>query len=129
MTQFKAGQKWKYKTRAIETDSVLLILQVNEADDHETISPQGDPLPTVPSVNCAVNGLSIPNLPEFFFPISEEALRKSVTSLIKLDLEDPEFIDTYVRWKDDPIHMNPSYFTISVAEVVALAEQGAANRR
>jgi hypothetical protein len=116
--KFEAGQSWKYYTRSGEENSTLTILKVEKVNN-ETI------------IHVALSGLKIKNphgaegVSETIdhLPFSKEAVVESVTELINLENQLPDFMEGYKDWKEAFEHGKGGVFTITVKEAVEYVEQ------
>lgn len=102
---FKSGQLWKYKCRAGEERSKLLILFV------ETINEQNIVHVTIAG-GCADNPMHM--------PFSEEAIRDSVMGLCKDGCPIPDYDEGYLYWKQQYDKGEAGVYKIPVAEALDL---------
>lgn len=120
LTKFAAGQVWKYKTRAHETDSRLTVVRV-DPDDHEFGN----------IIHIFISSVDIPNpdAPDGktvfiqHMPYVEEALDESVTELDSETKDLPDYHDGYRLWKDAFDKGEAGVFSVSVAEAVEFVEK------
>lgn len=111
---FKVGQVWEYKTRAVEVGSTLTIVKIDNVENERII-------------HISVQGLSIknPKAPKGYndkiahLPISEKSLTESVTKMLRVTEELPDFQEGYNLWKD----AQGGYFTLPVSQCVEYMEQ------
>jgi len=116
--EYKAGQKWSYKTRPGEEDSFLIILKVETDPKLGTI------------VHIALNGLKMKNRrsPDGFsesahhLPFAKEAIDKSVLKQLKENTDLPDFEDGYQMWREAFNANRAGIYTITVAEAVRIME-------
>ncbi|WP_433625291.1 hypothetical protein [Chryseobacterium cucumeris] len=119
--QYSVGQEWNYKTRPTEKNSTLTILKIEEYPETGKV------------IHISVNGLKMKNpaSPTGYaenlshLPISEEALKKSITSLKKEAYKKPDSLemDGYSYWKKEFDKGNAGIFTIPVSEIVSTMEK------
>lgn len=109
-SRYLAGQVWAYNTRTQDTGSILVVLRV----DHD---------PTLGNIiHVQVQGLRLksPHARSGFattighMPLSEAALDKSVTTLLKEHVPVPAYEDGYRQWKEN----HGGVFSITVAEAI-----------
>ncbi len=113
MTNFAAGQVWKYKTRANEEASRVIVCRVEANDKAGHI------------VHIFVGNLQMKSqhAPEgvantiSHMPFSEEAVQSSVTEL-EGEIDVPDFQEGYAMWKGAFDKGEAGYFTGSIAESV-----------
>jgi hypothetical protein len=116
---FRAGEVWRYHTRASEPDSTLTIVRVDEEPATGTI------------VHVYVDGLRIPNphhpagLSEVIghMPFAEAVVAASVTERIGQVDALPDFEEGYESWRSAYDDGHAGVFTITVAEAVEVMEQ------
>ena len=116
---FAPEQEWAYDTRPEDTGSTLVIGKI-------------EPLPHVRVIHIHVKGANIrnPRAPGGVshalghMPISEEALRRSVTRLVGPAAVDAAFTGGYEQW----VRNEGGVFTISVREAIGYLE-GAINTK
>lgn len=101
-SRFRPGQVWAFKTPADQPDARLTILLV------ESRAPTG----TI--VHVAVSGLTLPTGGSTIqhMPFTEDAIARSVTTLLESSGPIPDFAEGYLRWKQD----KGGVFTTTVAE-------------
>ena len=94
--EYKAGQVWKYKTAPGIGDSTVVILKVDTDEKSNLIHIRIDGIP-LPSCGGLHPTISIEHL-----AITEKALRKSTTQLLKesVALPDSDFT-AYNEWKSN----------------------------
>jgi len=115
---FRAGQVWSYRTRPGEEESLLLITRV------ETRSGVGE------VVHVRVAGLRIENPlhPDGFsaeishMPFAPEAVRRSVTELLRSGVPGLAENEGYGSWKDAFDRGETGIFTLTIAEAVDAME-------
>lgn len=120
-SKYRVGQEWQYKTRPAEENSTLKILKIEEYPKTGKI------------IHISIRGLKIknPGSPTGFaenlshIPISEEALKKSVTGLKNETGKKPDSLemDGYAHWKKEFDKGNAGIFTIPVSEIVSSLEE------
>lgn len=118
MTNFAAGQVWKYKSRDHESESRVIICRVEAHDKAGHI------------VHIFVGNLKMKSqhAPDgvantiSHMPFSEEAVQNSVTEL-EGEVDVPDFQEGYAMWKEAFDKGEAGYFTGSVAESVDFMEQ------
>ncbi|MCW1960554.1 hypothetical protein [Chryseobacterium viscerum] len=119
--QYRVGQKWNYKTRPAEKNSILKILKI-----------EGYP-ETGKVIHISISDLKMKNpasptgFAEYIshIPISEEALDKSVINLKKVTYKKTDSLemDGYFYWKKEFDKGNAGIFTIPVSEIVSTMEK------
>jgi hypothetical protein len=117
--QFKAGQIWKYKTRKGEENSTLTILKIEQYDSTGQV------------VHIALGGLRIKNTrikggfseEVGHLPLSQQALQKSVTTLVSENNTLPDFAEGYGHWKEAFDKHEGGIFSIEVSEAVRYLEE------
>jgi hypothetical protein len=115
---YAAGQVWTYHVKPGDEGSTL---QINKIEQDPKLGA---------IFHISVFGLRISNprvaggilteLPHL--PVSQETLDKSVESLIKAPVRPVEYEEGYAHWKRAFDAGHAGIYTISVAEIVALAE-------
>ena len=115
MQPIHVGQEWSYHTRPDEVSSTLVVLRIDADSSLGTI------------VHIAVNRVRIRNprapggysttLPHA--PVSERALRASITGLVTESVPLPDFREGYDLWKRG----KGGVWTLSMAEIVAAVEE------
>lgn len=115
---FEVGQRWEYATRPEDVGSVLTIVRVDDINDEAIvhISLERVKIKSPRSADGFADHIS-------HLPISDDALRTSVTKLIGSTSELPDFEEGYQIWKEAFDAGNGGFFTISVSECVAYMEQ------
>jgi hypothetical protein len=116
---YAAGQVWTYHVKPGDEGSTL---QINKVEQDPKLGP---------IFHISVFGLRISNprvaggilteLPHL--PVSKETLDKSVESLSHATIRPVAYEEGYVHWKKEFDAGHAGIYTISVAEIVALAEQ------
>ncbi|GHF28719.1 hypothetical protein HNQ07_000955 [Deinococcus metalli] len=115
MRDFAPGQRWTYATRPGEESSTILILATEPGDDGGI-------------VHIRVEGLHL-HTPHgeqgelAHSPISDAALRHSVTALVEENAALPDDHAGLRHWADAYSRGEAGYFTLSVAEIVAAIEE------
>lgn len=125
VSDFRVGQKWKYKSRQVDAGSTLIITKIETYNELGTI------------VHISLSGLSLKN--ERFgdkeisevqhLPVEIEALRESVTELIEENSTLPNYEFGYVRWKEAFNQEKAGYFAIPLREAVQYLENGTYQER
>jgi len=112
--KYSPGQVWSYKARASEAASTLTILKV------ESLPKVGEIIHVridgITLRNCS-GGPSPKNLAHA--PFSRDAIDRSVTRLLRVESDLPNFEEGYNDWRN---HCGGGY-TITVAEVVGIDEK------
>ncbi len=107
MSQFKKGQRWSYLTRQEDSESTLIIGQVDKK------------FFKVNAIHVAIEKVTDPDgkTTEIgHFPFSEQALKSSVIKLIEEDVwVKLQMKKTIKEWQDNP---NAGVFTKSVANTI-----------
>jgi len=111
-SDFRPGQEWAYRTRPGEESSTLTVLRVERAPKLGVV------------VHVSVDGIRLgdPARPPRHIghlPMSEDALRRSVTRKLRDDAPLPGFEDGYAIWREAYDGGEGGAFSIPVAEVVA----------
>jgi hypothetical protein len=111
LAEFQEGQAWSYHTRRGEEDSILVIGRIEDLDGQRVVHIQ-------------VRGVSIPNRQGTsevvgHLPISEAALRESVTALAVGRLDQDLFEEGYSEWR----RARGGVFTVTVEELVDSLER------
>lgn len=114
-SDFRAGQEWAYRTRPGEESSTLTVLRVERSAEPGVI------------VHVAIAGLDIRNpaspaqpIREIgHLPMSEAAVRRSVTRKLRDDAPLPDFEEGYRTWRRAYDSGEGGIFSIPVAEAVA----------
>ncbi len=110
-----AGQEWHYRTRPGEEASTLIVLRVESDAKAGTVVHIA--LRNVRIRNPRVPGGYSTSLPHA--PISEAALRASITELVADSVALPDFQAGYDEWQ----RAHGGVWSISVAEIVATVER------
>lgn len=118
---YEAGQLWHYHTRPGEEASRVLI---NLIEPHDKLGKM---------IHISVLDVNLKNprtasgvtheLPHF--PVSEETLQKSLTTLAGRREILPDYREGYEVWKEAFDAGKAGIFTISVAEIVDVVERAA----
>lgn len=117
--KYKVGQVWKYRSRAHESDSTLVILKVEAYPNIGVI------------IHICVEGVKI-NDPDSagepiksigHMPFGDAALDASVTERIGTRDELPPFAEGYLEWREGFEAGQAGMFIITVAEAVSFIEQ------
>jgi hypothetical protein len=116
---YAAGQVWTYHVNAGDEGSTL---QINKIEQDPKLGP---------IFHISVFGLRISNphiaggvLTELrHLPVSKETLDKSVESLVKSPIRPVAYEEGYAHWKQAFDAGQAGIYTMSVAEIVALAQQ------
>ncbi len=117
MSEFSAGQTWRYKTRPGEEASRVVVCKVETDERFGKI------------VHVYVEGVAIKN-PHLaggvkiiaHLPFAEGALRRSVVTLEGMRLPLPGYEEGYKTWKQAFDAGKAGIFTIPVAEAVEFME-------
>jgi hypothetical protein len=117
--EFKEGQVWSYRTRSNEGASTLLIDKIEQDEKLGTI------------YHISISGLSIPNsraengiiheLPHV--PVSAQTLQTSCLKMLGYAPQNANFEKGYGEWKHAHDEGRAGIYTVSVAEIVALADK------
>jgi hypothetical protein len=118
--QFAVGQVWQYDTREGESESVLTIVKLDQADS------------LGPIIHVHIQGLRIksPTAPSGFsdvihhMPFSKDAVVKSVTEKVGQVKELPDFMEGYHQWHEAFTAGKGGFFTTPVKEAITYVEQG-----
>jgi hypothetical protein len=116
--KFHVGEKWNYRARLGEDGSTLTVVKVE-------LSPKLGVI-----VHVSLDGLRIksPHAPSGVsetighMPFAEQALEKSVTSLVSSNATLPAFTEGYQEWRRAFDAGKGGIFTIPVAEGVSFIE-------
>jgi hypothetical protein len=116
---YAAGQVWTYHVNPNDEGSTLQINKIEQDPKLGTI------------FHISVFGLRISNprvaggiLTELaHLPVSKDTLDKSVESLVNIPLRPVSYEEGYAHWKQAFDAGHAGIYTISVAEIVTLAEQ------
>lgn len=111
--EFKAGQVWHYHTRPGEERSLLYIVKVDTEKDKKIYHVSLDGLKLK---NSKVGGGAQATLAHT--PMSEEALRKSVTTLVRDTGSMPDIKEAYAAWKKDYEAKKAYAFKIPVSDIL-----------
>jgi hypothetical protein len=115
---FKPGQVWSYKTRPGEEGSLLTVVKVNATSKLVVV------------VSVYVEGLKVknPQRPNGFngeithMPFSEKILKESVTELIRITSQFPNYENGYKEWKNEYEYKDGGSFGVQVSEAISLIE-------
>jgi hypothetical protein len=115
--QFAVGQKWAYKTRPGEEQSTLVIDKVEDDPRlgriyHISVSDVRIKLGSDIFANA------LPHL-----PVSLETLKLSCTTLLGEVVPNEQYLPGYRLWKEAHDAGHAGIYTISVAEIVTVAEK------
>lgn len=116
---YAVGQVWTYRINPGDEGSTL---QINKIEQDPKLGA---------IFHISVFGLHIPNprvtggiLKELLhLPVSKETLDKSVKSIVNAPVRPVSYEEGYAHWKQAFDAGNAGIYTISVAEIVTLAEQ------
>ena len=114
---FDQGQVWEYKTRAGEDESTLLINKVEDDPKlghiyHISVSKV---------LLKAGPGVFTNQLPHL--PVSKQTLELSCTKLVGRSEPNPMYLPGYTMWKQAFDAGGAGIYTISIAEILDLAEK------
>ena len=114
--KFSVGQVWKYKVREGESGARVHVGKIEAIRDHVIIRVKltGLEIKVAGSVGSVVGHA----------PIAEDALARSVTEVSSEPADLEGFADGYSGWREAFDAGNAGWFTHSLAEVVAMIEQG-----
>jgi hypothetical protein len=121
--KYHVGETWSYRTRPGEEGSTLTVVKI-----------ESSPIGVI--VHIYVRGLRImnPRAPGGInteaqhLPMAEQALEKSVTKMVAARGPLPPYEDGYRQWKTAVDGGKAGAFTVSVAEVITLAEKALNSR-
>lgn len=117
---FKVGQEWQYQTRPHEENSRVKIAKIENYEEIGKI------------VHIAVSRVKIKN-PKYpkglleevmHLPVSEDALKNSITKLETEHADLPAYEQGYVRWKSAFDEKKAGYFGIPLREILQWLEDG-----
>ncbi len=111
LNYFLPGQVWQYDTRPSEEKSILIILSIDDEEDHTIIHVRLD------NINFVNNGC-IQHL-----PFSDDAIMNSVTAFIKHLDAVPDFKAGYDQWKQEFEAGKAGYWKIPVKEAIEAIDQ------
>ena len=119
LSQFRAGQVWRYRTRPGEEGSRMIVGRVEQ-------SARGDVF-----VHVQLDGLDIlnPQAPSGrstmiqHLPIAEAPLAASVVEMIAEDAAVEDFEEGYLLWRESYVAGNGGVFALELAEIVGVMEQ------
>jgi hypothetical protein len=114
-SRYEPGQIWKYETRPGEEDSTLTIVKVESYPELGVV------------VHVAIGNIQVqnPHAPNGIsdtighMPFSEKAIDDSVTELLGVASELPDYEDGYQSWRES----QGGVFSITVAEAIDLVGQ------
>jgi hypothetical protein len=115
---YAEGQVWKYKTRAGEEASRVVILKIDEVEG----------LGRIYSVSIIGLKLAAPRNESGFqeqlphAPVSEKTLNESVTELVGEAAASPEFYRGYDIWKEAFDRGAAGVYTVTLSEIVDFIE-------
>lgn len=112
--KFQVGQVWRYHNRPGEDSSAFTILKIEHTKNKETI------------IHVRAEGLRLSDSKETndyseaiaHMPFSEDAISKSVTSLIGQINDLPDFSEGYNLWKAAYKKGKAGYFTIELKDAI-----------
>jgi hypothetical protein len=114
---FKIGQVWQYHTRASEPNSTFTILKIEKSN-----------LDTI--VHIHINGirfktdtLNINYQDISHSPFSRAAITASVTKLVDVTNELPEFEEGYLLWREAYLKDNGGIFSVPVNQSLDYTEE------
>ncbi len=121
---YRPGQVWGYQTRPCDEQSYLIVVRVDDALELTNI------------VHICIEGVRVkdPFSKQWtiktitHMPIAEEALSASVTNMLGVTTQLPDFQEGYEIWRTNFEKSQAGYFTAPVSEcvdVVAQAIEGA----
>ncbi|HKQ73215.1 MAG TPA: hypothetical protein VJ810_05765 [Blastocatellia bacterium] len=121
---YRPGQVWGYRTRPCDEQSYLIVVRVDDA------------LELINIVHICIEGVRVKDpLSEQWtvktighMPIAEEALSASVTEMLGVTTQMPDFQEGYETWRTNFDNSQAGYFTTPVAvcvDMVAQAIEGA----
>ena len=122
---YRPGQVWGYQTRPCDEQSYLIVVKVDDA------------LELINIVHICIEGVRVkdPLSRQWtvktigHMPIAEEALSASVTEMLGVTTQLPDFHEGYETWRTNFENSQAGYFTAPVAacvEIVAQAIEGSA---
>lgn len=118
-SEYSEGQVWAYETRPGEEKSTVLI---NKVEAHAQLGRIFHiSIREVRVKNRHTEGGITTDLPHF--PVSEETLTKSVTTLVGKQPPNPDYVQGYKTWKEAFDAGKAGVFTISVSEIVSIIEE------
>jgi hypothetical protein len=105
-SRYKPGQVWSFRAPSDQTGAVLTILRVEANPKLGTI------------VHIALSGSTLPNggTNVQHMPFSEQAIDKSVLTLVRENQPLPDFRDGYAEWRQAFDAGRGGIFTVSVGE-------------
>jgi len=116
---YRPGQVWGYQTRPCDEQSYLIVVKVDDAPDLTNI------------VHICVEGVRIKDSLSRqwtvktigHMPIAEEALSASVTEMLGVTTQLPDFHEGYETWRTEFENSHAGYFTVPVAACVEIVAQ------
>ncbi|MBI1384092.1 MAG: hypothetical protein GC150_04195 [Rhizobiales bacterium] len=118
---FAPGQVWRYETRAHERESRIEILKVEDEGGTAIVHIR---LVDVGILNPGLSGGRAPIVEHL--PITEAALRASVTERLMLPASEPGAMEAYHSWREAFERGEAGVFDLTVAEIVELLDEGVA---
>jgi len=121
---YRPGQVWGYQTRPCDEQSYLIVVKVDDALELTNI------------VHICIEGVRVKDPLSMqwtvkticHMPIAEEALSASVTEMLGVTTQMPDFHEGYETWRANFENSRAGYFKTPVAacvEIVAQAIEGA----
>ncbi|GAB2770723.1 hypothetical protein HNQ93_000535 [Hymenobacter luteus] len=111
-SKYQVGQVWKYKNRPNEDKSTVTVVKVELQHSKAVV------------VHVAVSKVKLhaeePNAENEIshMPFSEDALDSSVTELLDVVVDLPDFEEGYETWKESFMRGEAGFFSVSVAQAV-----------
>ena len=113
---YRPGQVWGYRTRPCDEQSYLIVFKVDTAPELTNI------------VHICIEGVRVKDQLSRqwtvktigHLPIAEEALSASVTEMLGVTTQLPEFHEGYETWRTQFERSEAGYFTSPVADCVGL---------
>jgi len=115
---FAVGQVWEYKTRAVEPNSFLTIVKIENVKDKTIIHISLENVKIKNSHAPSGYGESVSHM-----PIAKQSLKESVTKLLKSNAKLPAYEEGYNLWREAFEKGEGGYFTISVSKCIEFMEQ------
>lgn len=118
IADYDVGQVWEYETRPGEESSLVYIVKV---DEHEKLGKIFHiSIVGIKIGNPAAEKGYVDSLPHA--PVSEEALRASLTKLVRSAKILPDFAEGYAIWRQAFDSGEAGIFTVPVHEIVSFIE-------